>query len=164
MTPILILTTVFLYFAFLLYISFRAKRNASNAAFFSGNRQSRWYVVAFAMIGASISGVTFVSVPGMVAQSGFGYLQLMLGFIVGQCIIAYVLVPLFYRIGLTSAKRPMSPALGSSSYPKCSVRRCVCSWFVPPFSSWLSGLWASLSPAMWRYRCSLCGSIRTKAV
>ena len=116
MTPILILTTVFLYFAFLLYISFRAKRNASNAAFFSGNRQSRWYVVAFAMIGASISGVTFVSVPGMVAQSGFGYLQLMLGFIVGQCIIAYVLVPLFYRIGLTSVYEYLQNRFGKTSY------------------------------------------------
>ena len=116
MTPILILTTVFLYFAFLLCISFRAKRNASNAAFFSGNRQSRWYVVAFAMIGASISGVTFVSVPGMVAQSGFGYLQLMLGFIVGQCIIAYVLVPLFYRIGLTSVYEYLQNRFGKTSY------------------------------------------------
>ena len=72
MTPIAILATVLAYFAVLFLVSSIARRNVDNAAFFTGSRQSKWYMVAFAMIGASISGVTYVSVPGMVSQSGFG--------------------------------------------------------------------------------------------
>ena len=101
MTPIAILATVLAYFAVLFLVSSIARRNVDNAAFFTGSRQSKWYMVAFAMIGASISGVTYVSVPGMVSQSGFGYLQLVLGFIAGQLIVAFVLTPLFYRLQLT---------------------------------------------------------------
>ena len=102
MTPLAILATVMAYFVVLFLVSALARRNVDNAAFFTGSRQSKWYMVAFAMIGASISGVTYVSVPGMVAQSGFGYLQLVLGFIAGQLIVAFVLTPLFYRLQLTS--------------------------------------------------------------
>ena len=93
MSPTTILLTVAAYFVVLFALSFYASRKADNASFFTGNRQSHWYMVAFAMIGASISGVTFVSVPGMVATSGFGYLQLFMGFIVGQLIIAFILTP-----------------------------------------------------------------------
>lgn len=94
MNAIIILITVGIYFILQLAVSFR-KSTTANSDFFSGSRQSKWYIVAFAMIGASISGVTYVSVPGMVNKSGFGYLQLVLGFIVGQLIIAFVLTPLF---------------------------------------------------------------------
>ena len=102
LSPLSILFVTVCYFAVLFGVSLLAGRKADNAAFFTGNRRSRWYVVAFAMIGASISGVTYVSVPGMVAVSGFGYLQMVLGFMVGQLAIAFVLTPLFYRMNLVS--------------------------------------------------------------
>lgn len=116
MTPILILTTVAIYFVVLLFVSGALRRNTDNAGFFTGNRQSKWYIVAFAMIGAMISGVTYVSVPGMVSKSSFGYLQLVLGFIVGQLIIAFVLTPLFYRMKLTSVYEYLSNRFGMASY------------------------------------------------
>lgn len=116
MTPSIILLIVALYFIVLLLVSGMAKRKVDNAGFFSGNRQSRWYMVAFAMIGAMISGVTYVSVPGMVGKSGFGYLQLIMGFIVGQLIIAFVLTPLFYRMQLTSVYEYLSNRFGTASY------------------------------------------------
>ena len=102
MSPAVISITIVAYFIILFTISYIAGRKADNEGFFVGNRKSAWYVVAFAMIGSTISGVTFVSVPGMVQASSFSYLQMVLGFIVGQFIIAFVLVPLFYRMNLVS--------------------------------------------------------------
>ena len=90
MSPLSVIITIAAYFAILFTVSYIAGRKADNAGFFVGNRKSSWYVVAFAMIGSSISGVTYVSVPGMVAASNFGYLQMVLGFIAGQLIIAFV--------------------------------------------------------------------------
>jgi Na+/proline symporter len=90
------------YFAVLYIVSSIAGRNSDNQGFFVGNRKSSWFMVAFAMVGSSISGVTFVSVPGMVGGSQFAYLQMVMGFVVGQIVIAYVLVPLFYRMNLVS--------------------------------------------------------------
>lgn len=116
MTPLAILATVMAYFVVLFLVSALARRNVDNAAFFTGSRQSKWYMVAFAMIGASISGVTYVSVPGMVAQSGFGYLQLVLGFIAGQLIVAFVLTPLFYRLQLTSVYEYLRNRFGQQAY------------------------------------------------
>ena len=102
MSPLSVIITIAVYFIILFTVSYIAGRKADNAGFFVGNRKSSWYVVAFAMIGSSISGVTYVSVPGMVAASNFGYLQMVLGFIAGQLIIAFVLTPLFYRMNLVS--------------------------------------------------------------
>lgn len=116
MSPLLILLTILLYFALLFGISYIAGRRADNQGFFVGNRQSSWYVVAFATIGAAISGVTFVSVPGMVDVSSFSYLQMVLGFAVGQCIIAFVLIPLFYKMNLTSIYEYLESRFGISSY------------------------------------------------
>lgn len=116
MSPIFILLTLTAYFALLFTVSYLSGRKADNVGFFTGNRRSSWYVVAFAMIGASISGVTFVSVPGMVGANGFGYLQMVLGFIVGQFIIAYVLTPLFYRMNLVSIYGYLENRFGKSSY------------------------------------------------
>lgn len=116
MSPTIILITVVAYFVVLFAVSFFSGHQADNAAFFTGNRQSKWYMVAFAMIGASISGVTYVSVPGMVNVSGFGYLQLVMGFIVGQLIIAFILTPLFYRMHLTSIYQYLSDRFGMASY------------------------------------------------
>ena len=116
MSPIAILITIAAYFVILFTISYIAGRKADNEGFFVGNRKSTWYVVAFAMIGSSISGVTFVSVPGMVAASGFSYLQMVLGFVAGQIIIAFVLIPLFYRMNLVSIYEYLENRFGISSY------------------------------------------------
>ncbi|MDR2385752.1 MAG: sodium:solute symporter [Tannerella sp.] len=116
MNPITILIIIIAYFALLLLISYIAGRKADNQGFFTGNRKSSWYVVAFAMIGSAISGVTFVSVPGMVAASGFSYLQMVMGFVVGQFIIAFVLVPLFYKLNLTSIYEYLENRFGIASY------------------------------------------------
>ena len=84
MSPIVLSVTIVAYFAILFTISYIAGHKADNEGFFVGNHKSAWYIVAFAMIGSTISGVTFVSVPGMVQASSFSYLQMVLGFIVGQ--------------------------------------------------------------------------------
>ena len=93
MSPLVILITIAAYLAVLFFVSWIAGRNADNAGFFSGNRQSNWIIVAMSTIGAAISGVTFVSVPGMVQGAGFSYMQMVLGFTVGQILVAYVLIP-----------------------------------------------------------------------
>ena len=115
MTPTTIIITIAAYFAVVLLISWFTGRKSDNAGFFSGNRRQSWYVVAFAMIGSAMSGVTFVSVPGMVGVSGFGYMQMALGFIAGQLVIAFVLVPLFYRMNLVSIYGYLEERLGVSS-------------------------------------------------
>lgn len=136
MSPISVIITIAAYFVILFTISYIAGRKADNEGFFVGNRKSAWYVVAFAMIGSSISGVTYVSVPGMVAGSSFGYLQMVLGFVAGQFIIAFVLTPLFYRMNLVSIYEyleivlvclPIGQAHGSSSSLRCWEPRYVCS-------------------------------------
>lgn len=116
MTPASIIITISAYFAVMLIISWLTGRKADNASFFTGNRKQPWYMVAFAMIGSAMSGVTFVSVPGMVAASGFGYMQMALGFIVGQMVIAFVLIPLFYRMNLISIYGYLESRFGISSY------------------------------------------------
>jgi len=116
MSPLSVLLTIVLYFIVLFIISYIAGRKADNEGFFVGNRKSSWWVVAFAMIGSSISGVTYVSVPGMVGTSSFSYLQMALGFVVGQIIIAYVLLPLFYRMNLVSIYGYLDKRFGVSSH------------------------------------------------
>lgn len=116
MSPIFILLTIVVYFFILFGISYLSGRKADNAGFFSGNRKSSWYVVAFATIGSAISGVTFVSVPGMVAASGFSYLQMVLGFAVGQLLIAFVLIPLFYRMNLVSIYEYLDSRFGMATH------------------------------------------------
>ncbi|MDR3132798.1 MAG: sodium:solute symporter [Prevotellaceae bacterium] len=116
MNPIFILLTVVAYFAAMFGISWITGRKADNQSFFVGNRKSPWYVVAFAMIGAAISGVTFVSVPGMVAGNSFAYLQMAIGFVAGQFIIAFILIPLFYKMNLTSIYEYLSNRFGIASY------------------------------------------------
>ncbi len=116
MTPVSVLITIAVYFIVLFTVSYIAGRKADNEGFFVGNRKSSWWVVAFAMIGSSISGVTFVSVPGMVGASGFSYLQMVLGFVVGQLIIAFVLIPLFYKMNLVSIYGYLENRFGVSSH------------------------------------------------
>lgn len=116
MSPLSVIITIAAYFLVLFIVSYIAGRKADNEGFFVGNRKSAWYVVAFAMIGSSISGVTFVSVPGMVGASSFSYLQMVLGFVAGQFIIAFILIPLFYRMNLVSIYEYLENRFGGSSY------------------------------------------------
>ncbi len=116
MSPILILTFITLYFLVLLGISFITSKNADSESFFLGNRKSPWYVVAFGMIGTSLSGVTFISVPGWVGSSQFSYMQTVLGYLIGYFIIAYVLLPVYYRLNLTSIYSYLEKRLGFWSY------------------------------------------------
>ena len=97
-----ILLTLFVYFTVLLLISKLTTRKATNGVFFKANNTSPWYMVAFGMIGASISGVTFVSVPGMVNKISMTYLQTCMGFIVGYVLVSFVLLPVYYRLNLTT--------------------------------------------------------------
>ena len=112
----MILLTVLAYFAILFGISRLTSRKADNDTFYRANRRAPWYMVAFGMVGASISGVTFVSVPGMVLSSQMTYLQMCLGFIVGYLAIAFVLLPLYYRLNLTSIYTYLGQRLGERSY------------------------------------------------
>src|SRR5436190_10282060 len=100
MTPTLVLIVIVVYFAALILISYVTSKGADTDTFFTANRQSPWYLVAFGMIGASLSGVTFVSVPGNVGKVGFGYFQVVLGYVLGYWIIIKVLMPLYYRLNL----------------------------------------------------------------
>ena len=111
-----ILLTVIVYFVVLMVISRFTSGGADNATFYLARRRAPWYMVAFGMIGASISGVTFISVPGMVLTSQMTYLQMCLGFIVGYVVIAFVLLPLYYRLQLTSIYTYLGQRLGDRSY------------------------------------------------
>ncbi|MFN2423222.1 MAG: sodium:solute symporter, partial [Cryomorphaceae bacterium] len=102
MSPILIVLLIVGYFAALIVIARITGRKNSNADFFLGGRKSPWYVVAFGMVGASLSGVTFISVPGWTGTSQFSYMQMVLGYLPGYLVVAFVLLPLYYRMQLTS--------------------------------------------------------------
>lgn len=116
MSSWLVISTIIFYFGLLYLVSWITGRKADNQGFFVGNRKSPWYVVAFAMIGTSISGVTFISVPGWVQASSFSYIQMVLGFIMGYVAIAYVLIPLYYRMNLVSIYEYLENRFGFSSY------------------------------------------------
>ena len=115
-SPLVASITVLLYLAFLFAISNITSRKNDNSGFFVGGRQSSWIVVSIATIGSTISGVTFVSVPGMVQTNGFAYLQMVMGFVVGQFLIAYVLVPMYYRLKLVSVYEYLKERFGMNSY------------------------------------------------
>lgn len=111
-----IVLTLLGYFSALLLLSRMTTRHATNDTFYRGNRQSPWYLVAFGMIGASVSGVTFVSVPGMVNTIGMTYLQTCLGFVLGYVAVAFVLLPIYYRLNLTTIYTYLQQRLGTRSY------------------------------------------------
>lgn len=112
----IVILTIIAYFALLLMISYFASRKSDNATFFSGNRKNPWILVSIATIGAAISGVTFISVPGMVEAKGYSYLQMCLGFIVGYFLIAFVLVPMFYKRNLVSIYGYLGDRFGLATY------------------------------------------------
>lgn len=111
-----IILTILSYFGVLLLVSRLTAKQSTNDTFYRGNRQSPWYLVAFGMIGASISGVTFVSVPGMVNTIGMTYLQTCLGFVLGYVAVAFVLLPIYYRLNLTTIYSYLQQRLGTRSY------------------------------------------------
>lgn len=116
MKDYILLGVLFLYFIVLLAISWFTSRNATTSSFFSGDKKSAWYLVAFGMIGTSLSGVTFVSVPGKVLSSGWHYYQLVIGFFIGYFVVAYVLLPIYYRLKLTSIYTYLEHRLGLNAY------------------------------------------------
>jgi Na+/proline symporter len=117
MTPIVLLSFLLVYFSILIGVAhLTSKEKSDNSAFFIANRNSKWYVVAFGMIGTALSGVTFISVPGAVGGIGFGYFQFVLGNAVGYIMVAYVLLPLYYRMNLVSIYTYLEERLGHRSY------------------------------------------------
>ena len=116
MSPVFILSIIALYFLLLISISFFTGKSDSNEAFFLGNKQSPWYVVAFGMIGATLSGVTFISVPGWVADSQFSYLQMVMGMTAGYYVIAGILMPIYYKMNLTSIYVYLGDRFGMASH------------------------------------------------
>ena len=116
MQPLHIILLIASYFGVLLFISYLTNKGGSNSDFFKAGKQSPWYLVAFGMIGASLSGVTFISVPGWVEASKFSYFQMVLGYTVGYAVIGLVLLPLYYRLNLTSIYSYLEGRFGKNSY------------------------------------------------
>ncbi len=116
MTPALILICVIAYSALLFYVVWRTSRNADNESYFIGNKSSKWYLVAYGMIGASLSGVTFMSVPGLVGPSHFTYLMVVFGYLFGYFVIANILLPTYYKMNLTSIYTYLENRFGFWSY------------------------------------------------
>ena len=116
MSPYLVLGIVLGYFLVLIFISWLTARKADTQAFFTANRKSPWYLVAFGMVGATLSGVTFISVPGEVGNSAFSYLQFVFGNLVGYWLVAGILLPLYYRLNLVSIYSFLDDRFGPRSY------------------------------------------------
>ncbi|MCG9971445.1 sodium:solute symporter [Christiangramia crocea] len=116
MSPILVFSVISCYFLLLVGISYFTSRQSDNNTFFTANRQSPWFLVAFGMVGASLSGVTFISVPGEVGNSNWTYLQFVMGNMVGYAVIALVLIPLFYNLKLVSIYEYLKNRFGRKSY------------------------------------------------
>lgn len=121
LSPSLLLGIVLAYFAVLMLISWATSRGSNNDSFFIGNRSGNWKLVAFGMIGSTLSGVTFVSVPGTVGTDGFGYLQITLGYIVGYVVVAFVLLPIYYRMQLTSIYTYLQERMGEHTYKSGAI-------------------------------------------
>jgi SSS family transporter len=116
MSATLLFSFVIGYFILLLLVAWYTSRNSNNESFFIGNRNSNWMLVAFGMIGTSLSGVTFVSVPGGVGKESFAYFQIMIGYLIGYVAIAFILLPLYYKLNLTSIYNYLDKRLGFRSY------------------------------------------------
>ena len=121
MNPILILIIIASYFGLLLLISYFTSKNRSDDSFFTGDRKSPWQLVSFGMVGAALSGVTFVSIPGMVSNNYFYYLQFVLGNVVGYIFITYVLIPIYYKLKLVSIYTYLESRFGIKTYKTGSL-------------------------------------------
>ena len=122
MSPEIVIFTIAAYVAALFAVAFIAGRRVDNAGYFSGNRRMPWLATATATVSAAMSGVTFISVPGSVAMSNFSYMQMVVGFIIGYMVIAFVLVPLYYRLNVTSLYEYLASRFGEQSH-------CTGAWF-----------------------------------
>tara|TARA_B100000927_G_C16473160_1_gene472337 strand:+ start:2105 stop:3550 length:1446 start_codon:yes stop_codon:yes gene_type:complete len=116
MSSTLIISVIISYFLILYVISYFTGKNDSNDTFFLGNRKSPWYIIAYGMIGTTLSGITFISVPGWVESNQFSYMQMVFGFFVGYFIISRILLPLYYSLGLTSIYTYLKDRFGNNSY------------------------------------------------
>jgi len=116
MKPIYIILIIAIYFVVLLAISYFTSRKADNKSFFVGDKKSPWYIVAFGMIGASLSGVTFLSVPGAVGTKNFSYMQIVFGYFIGYMVVTNILLPLYYRLNLTSIYTYLRDRFGNITY------------------------------------------------
>ncbi|MCW3122110.1 MAG: sodium:solute symporter, partial [Flavipsychrobacter sp.] len=116
MSSAILLFIILIYFSVLLGIAFYTSRHSNNESFFIGNRNSNWTLVAFGMIGTSLSGMTFISVPGTVGKAGFDYFQVVIGYVIGYFVVAYILLPLYYKLKLTSIYTYLEGRLGATSY------------------------------------------------
>ncbi|MFA9205433.1 MAG: sodium:solute symporter, partial [Burkholderiaceae bacterium] len=116
MSASLLFIFIIIYFGILLGVAKIAGKNSNNMSFFIGNKNSNWMLVAFGMIGTSLSGVTFVSVPGAVGKDAFHYLQITIGYLIGYLTIAYVLLPIYYKLNLTSIYHYLEQRLGFNAY------------------------------------------------
>src|SRR5947209_19528261 len=112
MDSAILLSIIVVYFAVLLGIAFYTSRHSTNESFFIGNRGSKWWLVAFGMVGTSLSGMTFISVPGTVGKIGFDYFQVVIGYWIGYFAVAFILLPLYYRLQLTSIYSYLDGRLG----------------------------------------------------
>jgi Na+/proline symporter len=116
MNPAIVVSVLSAYFLLLILIAYYTSRNATASTFFDGNKQSSWYLVAFGMIGASLSGVTFISIPGAVLNKSFAYFQLVLGYVAGYVVIASILMPLYYKLNLVSIYTYLEQRFGRYAY------------------------------------------------
>ncbi|HEY0062153.1 MAG TPA: sodium:solute symporter [Telluria sp.] len=116
MSPFVLFAILIAYFALLVGVAWFTSRHANNESFFIGNKSSNWMLVAFGMVGTTLSGVTFISVPGAVGRDGFGYMQILIGYVIGYIAVAYILLPLYYRLQLTSIYHYLDVRLGRRSY------------------------------------------------
>jgi len=115
-SPVFILSLIICYFLILLVISFFTSKKDDNKTFFTANKSSPWYLVAFGMVGASLSGVTFISVPGWVGSSGFTYFQVVMGYLIGYLFVAFILLPVYYNYKLTSIYEYLKIRFGKNSH------------------------------------------------
>jgi Na+/proline symporter len=116
MSPALLFCILIAYFALLLAVAWATARGANNDSFFIGNKSSNWMLVAFGMVGTTLSGATFISVPGAVGADGFGYAQILIGYVIGYIAVVYLLLPLYYRLRLTSIYHYLDVRLGRRAY------------------------------------------------
>ncbi|MDQ2988046.1 MAG: sodium:solute symporter [Pseudomonadota bacterium] len=116
MSPALLFCILIAYFVLLLGVAWATSRNATNDSFFIGNKSSNWMLVAFGMVGTTLSGLTFISVPGAVGRDGFGYGQILIGYVFGYIAVTYILLPLYYRLKLTSIYHYLDVRLGRRAY------------------------------------------------
>ncbi|MBQ5727037.1 MAG: sodium:solute symporter [Alistipes sp.] len=116
MSPFIIILTIIAYLLVVFCVAYRSGQRSDNAAFFTGNRTTSWYMATLAMIGAAMSGVTFISVPGSVAADSMTYMQMVAGFTVGQLVVAFLLVPMFYRLGIVSLYEYLDRRFGITTH------------------------------------------------